>query len=174
MEISVPDAPYFFKTSAKYPGRAVESILFSDYGFIRAIYEKQLAHSSLNPNALQKHLDFVFAAEEVLTPKIICPFCREEPARKFMHVNSLFFDQRFIVCQSFDCLEKIRHDHERDPIFSLRPKTLASTYFRNSSLRVEASRLLKMAYGIITPHSGADYILALLKEALEYSQKTCI
>jgi hypothetical protein len=163
----VPDAPYILQNSRDYPGMAVECLLFLDYKWLANCYVKlvQCSQNSISTkkNRLHEHLDFIFAAEERLVPKVLCPVCEKQMAKFLAFVSDGLIGEKFICCQQPTCQQTFSSIYHWAGFHPLRPRTLSKPDFQKVSNKNRLITLLKSAYGLKARPDPWE-ILRLLQE----------
>lgn len=138
-----PENIYYFK-SGNYAGRSMPELMFEDYFFLqnelKLIVNKKsnlgfvkrfkadfidylnYSHKIKDKSELHKHLEFYLAAGERLvskkSSKIICPYCRKEPAQYLALIDnaSYGFDvsAEHVCCKNNECKTKLKRGVSRN------------------------------------------------------------
>lgn len=157
-EVFIPDGPYQFK-SGRHRGEYVESFIFKNSAYLFRV--KNRDHYA--GDKLDVHLRFIFEAGQKLETKMLCPFCKVNTVKCFVILNSAKLLPGLTCCESSECKNKLKSLHPNCEL--IRFNFQALRIFQKISLRRQAERLFKKAYGLsgkLTP----ELIFETLKKAL--------
>jgi hypothetical protein len=98
-----PLGPYFFKTGQR-AGECLEVLMFKDYAFLVWLLSRLNNNQrGERKNELHQHLEWLLKRGEEITPKAVCPYCKEYPVRFF---SVIYTGNDFSVSSSYTCCEK--------------------------------------------------------------------
>ncbi len=131
--------PYVFK-SGKKAGQSVESLMFSDYGYLaylKRIADKEMVSGS-KPNKLHLRLAWVMRVGEFVKSPENCPYCYDKKAEGGYKKVEMFsvrysygsssFGLRFTCCNEDECKYKLLE--EKSKLLPLKFSSMA--YFSNA------------------------------------------
>ena len=150
-EVWSPSGPYIFK-SGKRIGRSVEAMMFTDYSLINWMRNKRIAAGGL-PDALHRHLNWIFKRDEELQAPNICSFCQARPVRLFSARGDSSFGysmgSEYVCCADRDCIAALS---KGDPKVRIVPLKFSSTL--HFSLRSDQRQVGELLKGIFLPDMG--------------------
>ena len=156
-EIEIPLGPYQLKTGS-HAGEYIEGFIFknSDYLFhVRSINRR--------PNdMLNKQLNFIFEAGNLLSTQEICPFCKKNTVKFFLHHED-FLLTGLTCCSENGCRMELKNLHPGIDLLPFCLYVLGS--FKNKDAREKAEIFFKKVYGLprfLTPQK----VFNILKEAM--------
>lgn len=139
-----PTKPYVIK-GGKRKGKALELLMFNDYGFLRWHLAKiKKMKSGTGKNEYEKHLEWLLKRGEDRKPKMICPICGEKRVQYFSIRRSrggydFSISPSYTCCEKEECRSKLRAKALGGPVQLVRPKF--SNILRYAKLKRDRKRI---------------------------------
>lgn len=116
-----PTGPYFFQ-SGKHRGKALELLMFRDYGFLTWLLNQLNQKVQNGKNRLHQHLEWLLNQGETRIPKMLCPFCEKKVVNWFSVLGNdrdgYSISPSYTCCDSDECQSRLRAGAwGHDPLF---------------------------------------------------------
>lgn len=145
-----PTGPYVFQ-SGKKRGKAIEQVMFEDYGYLRFLLNKaqQGVKKGGKKNKMHLHLEWLLARREDRKVEKLCPHCRQRPIRYISVLGEgrygYSMGPAFTCCDKEKCKQKLIT--EKTPMF-LEPKFSKALVFSKKTDQKQFLGVLKQLFGL--------------------------
>lgn len=163
----VPDSPYFFKNSKRFPGKSLEELLFNNsaafFGIARQAHREN--------DSMHTHIKFMLAAGDDLDTKFTCPFCQKEQAKFFLLLDNHIVSDKLICCGKEACRKTLKAGRGDDMLIAFKLKNLGMRIFVTKTLRKKVEQLFRQALGLKPKSSPGEIFSAISKKYLKYFEE---
>ncbi len=160
----MPDAPYFFQNSKRFPGKSLEELLFNNsssfFGLARQAHREN--------DSMHAHIKFILTAGDDLDIKFTCPFCQKEQAKFFLLLDNHIVSNKLICCGEESCRKALKAGHGDDMLIAFKLKNLGMRIFATKTLRKKVEQLFRQALELKPKSSPKEIFSAISKKYLKY------
>lgn len=111
--MEAPLQPYVFR-AGKFPGRSIEALVFSKFGYINFLYQKLNAKPASFKNELHTHLEWLMKKLNLkIASNIACPYCGQKATHFLIPGFNYPITDRFVCCDSPHCKDKLKDFGDR-------------------------------------------------------------
>jgi len=105
--------PYAFQ-SGKHQGKAMELMMFDDYGWLVWFFNKLNSESQTGKNAAHRHLEELLEKGENRQPKKVCLQCGRKPVKYFSvfwgYDGAFSAGTHYTCCEDEKCKQALREE----------------------------------------------------------------
>lgn len=143
--------PYAFQ-SGKHQGKAMELMMFDDYGWLFWYLNKLNSESHMGKNSAHRHLEELFYKGETRQPRKTCPQCGQRPV-KYLSVlwgydGAFSAGTHYTCCEDEKCKQALRDEAAGNHIEFFPFKFSALERFYSKSDKRRITGIFKKVFGL--------------------------
>ncbi len=159
----IPERPYFFKNSKRYPGQSLEYLALNNSTSFFALKDRPHKEG----DSMHRHIDFLLTAGDDMDIKHMCPICGQRPVKFILFRNCSLLSLNLSCCDDPSCRYQLQHG-TGDRLIAVKLRNLRQ--FNKKGNKKKAERIFRQLLNL-RPSDSAEKIFDAISSKYQNKMK---